>query len=300
MTFMKFKKPREVFLSERFERAVALHVFKNMLHNTDVEIPLLMGVHGPSGEGKTFQVENILKKLGVKRFLISGGQLLSDTSGAPAALIRTMYIKAGRAVRGGECSLAALLINDVDTGLGKWGAEGMYGLNQQAVFGELMHLVDYPEMVETTDTMRIPIIITGNDFTKLYEPLVRAGRMEAFEWIPTLEERTEILMAIFPELTREQCRELITRINARYWELYPETNLPLSIAFYSHLRATLLDEDIWREVERVGLGKFVDNVIIGEEKDFSLGLSFERVLEKGYSLIRSGHLINHLKNSHPR
>lgn len=296
MTFMKFKKLKEVYLSPRFEQAVALHVLKNMLQNTDVEVPLLMGVHGPSGEGKTFQVENTLKKLGVKRFLISGGQLLSDTSGAPAELIRSTYIKAGRAVRGGECSLAAMLINDVDTGLGKWGAEGIYGLNQQAVFGELMHLVDYPQMVETTETLRIPIIITGNDFTKLYEPLVRAGRMESFEWIPNVEERTEIIQSIFPELSKEQCRELIDRLNARRWELNPEIKLPLSIAFYSHLRATLLDEDVWREVERVGLGKFVDNVIIGEEPDFSLGSSFERVLEKGHKLIRSGQLVSHLKS----
>lgn len=36
---------------------------------------------------------------------------------------------------------------------------------------------------------RVPIICTGNDFSTLYAPLIRDGRMEKFYWNPTREDR---------------------------------------------------------------------------------------------------------------
>lgn len=36
---------------------------------------------------------------------------------------------------------------------------------------------------------RVPIICTGNDFSTLYAPLIRDGRMEKFYWSPTREDR---------------------------------------------------------------------------------------------------------------
>jgi SpoVK/Ycf46/Vps4 family AAA+-type ATPase len=289
------KKTEPVFISPRFQQAVALHVLKNNLKRTDVQVPLLLGIHGPSGEGKTFQCEYVLKKMGVKRFLISGGQLESHLSGEPARLIRTSYLQAGESIRGGECSLAAVLINDVDTGLGSVGESGHYTMNQQTMFGELMHLVDYPTAVEGKNTLRVPVIITGNDFSKLYGPLVRAGRMTAFQWLPTQEERAEIVCSIFKEFSQEECARLIQDLNDRLYDHLQGNGETLSVAFFAHLRATLLDEDLWAVVERGGLEKAVDNIIIGEEPDLSLGLHYERVLAKGLELARSGELINHLK-----
>jgi hypothetical protein len=235
--------------------------------------------------------------MGVKRFLISGGQLESPLSGEPAQLIRQSYIRASESIRGGESSLAVVLINDIDTGLGSLGESGYFTMNQQTMFGELMHLVDYPTSVEGKDTLRVPIIITGNDLSKLYGPLVRAGRMTAFQWIPNQEERAEIVAAIFKELTKEECSRLIRDLDARLHEHLSGNGQTLSIAFFAHLRATLLDEDLWGEVEQYGLEKAVDNIIIGDEPDFSLGIHYERVLEKGLELARSGQLINHLKTN---
>ena len=179
----------DIFISPRFHQAVSLHVLKNLLKRVEAQVPLLLGVHGPSGEGKTFQCEHILKDMGVKRFLVSGGQLDNPVAGHPSAFIRQTYIRASESIRSGEASLAVVLVNDVDTGLGTWGKSEKHTINQINVFGELMHLVDYPSLVDGKETTRVPIIITGNDFTKLYNPLVRAGRMSAFEWIPTTEEK---------------------------------------------------------------------------------------------------------------
>jgi hypothetical protein len=117
----------------------------------------------------------------------------------------------------------------------------LFSVNQLMVFGELMHLVDYPNSVEGKETLRIPIIITGNDFTRLYEPLVRAGRMTAFEWIPTRDERAEIVGAIFPELSPSECYRLIDEINEILDREQPDKTAFASLLL-SHPRSTLLDE----------------------------------------------------------
>lgn len=118
MALVKSKPADEVFISERFQQVVSLHVLKNLLKRVEAQVPLLLGIHGPSGEGKTFQCEYILKNMGVKRFLISGGQLDNPIPGQPSSFIRSSYIRASESIRGGEASLAVVLVNDVDTGLG--------------------------------------------------------------------------------------------------------------------------------------------------------------------------------------
>ena len=284
-----------VYISTRFRQVIILHILKNLLRHADVQVPLLLGIHGPSGEGKTFQCEYILKNMGVKRFLISGGQLDNNISGQAAHFVRNTYIRASESIRSGECSLAVMLVNDVDTGLGSWGDSASYTINQMNVFGELMHLVDYPQLVEGKETLRVPIIITGNDFTKLYDPLVRAGRMTGFEWIPNPEERSDIVAAIFPELTKEECETLIVDLHARLEGELPENIKVLPIAFFNHLRANLLDEDLWSNVEEFGVDKMVDNILRDREPDFSVNIRYNRVVEMGVDLARSGRLIAHLK-----
>lgn len=297
MALIKHKTETEVFISKRFQQVVSLHILKNLLKGVEAQVPLLLGIHGPSGEGKTYQCEYILKDMGVKRFLVSGGQLDNPVAGHPSAFIRQTYIRASQSIRSGEASLAVVLVNDVDTGLGTWGKSEKHTVNQINVFGELMHLVDYPALVAGKETNRIPIIITGNDFTKLYNPLVRAGRMSAFEWIPTTEEKAEIIQSIYPELTKDECYKLVVELNEQLMGELPEQIKFLPVAFFSHLRANLLDEDLWDEVEEGGLDKTVDSILRGYEPDLSSKIYYERVLEKGKELARSGKLINHLQAS---
>ena len=300
LDILKSKKATPVFISDRFQQIVTLHILKNMLKRSEVQVPLLLGIHGPSGEGKTFQCENILKNMGVKRFLLSGGQMDNPISGQPSRLIRDYYIRASDAIQRGECSMAVVLINDIDTGLGSWGDAAEFSLNQQMLFGELMHLVDYPTQVEGKDTLRVPIIITGNDFTKLYGPLVRAGRMESFEWIPTDDERAELVQAIFTELTTEECMRLVQELNGTLKDELPGNIKVLPVAFYAHLRSNLLDEDLWDYSQKTGLEKTIDIIIRGDEPDLTMGIYYDRILSKGIQLARSGQLINHIRAERER
>jgi len=287
------EKPK-IVISPRYQQVISLHVLKNLLKQVKVQVPLLLGIHGPSGEGKTFQLEYILRNMGVKRYLISGGQLESEEAGESAHIVRSTYLKAGEAIRSGEYSATVVLINDIDTGLSPSGGAD-YTPHQKAVFGELMHLVDYPTNVEGKDTVRVPVIITGNDFTKLYEPLMRAGRMTAFEWIPNMEERVEILTNIYPELSDEQCTRLILDLNRAVEQYLPVSMKVLPVAFFAHLRSSLLDEDLWEIIEMDGLENTIINILKGDEPDLTYGITFDRIFNKGVELAKSGRLVNHLR-----
>ena len=54
-----------------------------------------------------------------------------------------------------------------------------------------------PFLAVQEDIPRVPIVCTGNDFSTLYAPLIRDGRMEKFYWAPTREDRVGVCMGIF-------------------------------------------------------------------------------------------------------
>jgi len=62
-------------------------------------------------------------------------------------------------------------------------------VNNQSVIGTLMNICDDPERVsigqdwiEQDMIRRTPIVVTGNDFTKMFAPLIRDGRMASGAW----------------------------------------------------------------------------------------------------------------------
>lgn len=274
------------YIHERFRKAVTLHIVRNILQLPNVSPPLMLGVHGPSGDGKTFQCERVLEGLGVTPFIISGGELESGEAGKPAELIREKYLEAGKAVCEGKVLAATLLINDFDTGVGNWGEMVQYTTNRQIVFVELMNLADYPECVEGKQTIKIPIILTGNNFTSLYEPLTRSGRMQTFEWKPTLEEKYQVVKSIYPSLSPEDVHTLVSR--------YPDQPL----AFFAFLKTVLLDDDLWKRITDIGEMDIIHRIREQQGVEpFDMGYNIDSLLSTADRVYKEGLLVNHLSSA---
>lgn len=69
------------------------------------------------------------------------------------------------------------------------GADVLPPLPQLAqVNATLMNIADNPTNVQlpgvykTEEIPRVPVVCTGNDFSTLYAPLIRDGRMEKYYW----------------------------------------------------------------------------------------------------------------------
>jgi ribulose bisphosphate carboxylase small subunit len=249
------------YVSPRFLDKLAVHITKNFLQLPGVRIPLILGIHGRKGEGKTFQCELLFEKMGFEPVMISGGELESPDAGDPARLIRLRYREASEQVkvRGQMC---ALFINDLDAGAGRFDSGTQYTVNTQLVNATLMNIADNPTNVQlpgsydATPLNRIPIIVTGNDFSTLYAPLIRDGRMEKFYWEPTREERIGVLRGIFPtgELSQQDITELV--------DTFPEQSLD----FFSAVRSRIYDEQIRDFIHKLGVESISKRIVNSAEK----------------------------------
>ena len=57
--------------------------------------------------------------------------------------------------------------------------------------------VQLPGMYNKQDNPCVPIVVTSNDLSTLYTPLIRDDRMEKFYWAPTREDRIGVCIGIF-------------------------------------------------------------------------------------------------------
>jgi len=196
----------DYFISPAFLDAVAVHMAKNFVWESlpGIRLPLILGIWGPKGCGKTFQTELAFKKLGVEAVVMSAGELEHEWAGTPGRMIRERYRKASEMskVRG---KMTALVINDIDAGVGHF-KNTQTTVNNQIVVATLMNICDNPTRVagagnwrEGDIIRRVPIIVTGNDFSTLFAPLIRDGRMAKFYWKPGRSELLDILTQMYKE-----------------------------------------------------------------------------------------------------
>lgn len=248
------------YISPRFLDKLSVHITKNYLTLPNVKVPLILGIHGRKGEGKSFQCDLVFERMGIEAVYMSAGELESPDAGDPARLIRLRYREAGELVKV-RGKMAVLLINDFDAGAGRVDQFTQYTVNTQLVHGTLMNIADNPTNVQlpgsydSEPTQRIPIILTGNDFSTLYAPLTRDGRMDKFFWEPDRDDRIGIVSGIFAvdQVARGDVEKLVDE--------FPNQ----SIDFFGALRSRLYDEQVRQLIEDVGLQKISKRVVNSTE-----------------------------------
>merc|ERR1719390_62051 len=226
------------YISKSFLDKFTLHIAKNFMDLPKIKVPLILGIWGGKGQGKTFQTELGFKKLGISPVVMSAGELESGNAGEPAKLVRQRYREASDVIKKGK--MCSLFINDLDAGAGRLNDSTQYTVNNQMVNATLMNIADNPTNVQlpgmynAESIPRVPIITTGNDFSTLYAPLIRDGRMEKFYWNPTREDRIGVCMGIFQpdNIAQTDIEKLV--------DAFPGQ----SIDFFGALRARIYDDKI--------------------------------------------------------
>ncbi|KAK6268346.1 hypothetical protein QUC31_012506 [Theobroma cacao] len=349
------------------------HIVKNYLaYLLNVKIPLILGIWGGKGQGKSFQTELIFQAMGIEPVIMSAGELESERAGEPGKLIRERYRTASQVVQNqvrsfttlifdicmsgfmkfnnallylwfNACDISllialfnvsknisflhfflkyivillhdnmgssfkfhslmgkmsCLMINDIDAGLGRFGNTQMT-VNNQIVVGTLMNLSDNPTRVsigqdwrESDITNRIPIIATGNDFSTLYAPLIRDGRMEKFYWQPTHEDIVNIVHRMYEKdgISKDDVVNIVDK--------FPNQALD----FYGALRSRTYDRSIAKWIEDIGGVEKLGHKLLRRRKNEELPVytppkqTVEALLESGYSLLREQQLITETKLS---
>ncbi|KAI3431841.1 hypothetical protein D9Q98_010593 [Chlorella vulgaris] len=235
------------YISPAFLDKISIHVSKNFLDLPKIKIPLILGIWGGKGQGKTFQCNLAYKKLGIAPIVMSAGELESGNAGEPAKLIRQRYREASDVVKKGK--MCSLFINDLDAGAGRMGDATQYTVNNQMVNATLMNIADNPTNVQlpgvykNEEIPRVPVVCTGNDFSTLYAPLIRDGRMEKYYWNPTREDRVGVCMGIFQHdnVDRADVERLV--------DAFPGQ----SIDFFGAIRARVYDDKVHEWITSMGV-----------------------------------------------
>ncbi|KAK2651815.1 hypothetical protein Ddye_011671 [Dipteronia dyeriana] len=289
----------DYYIAPLFMDKVVCHIVKNYIaHLLNIKVPLILGIWGGKGQGKSFQTELIFQAMGIEPVIMSAGELESERAGEPGKLIRERYRTASQVVQN-QGKMSCLMINDIDAGLGRFGNTQMT-VNNQIVVGTLMNLSDNPTRVsigqdwrESDVTNRIPIIFTGNDLSTIYAPLIRDGRMEKFFWQPNLEDIVNIVHRTYEKdgISRD---EVISIVNT-----FPNQALD----FYGALRSRTYDRSISKWIDDIGGVENLGCKLLKQKKDEKLPVftppeqTVEALFESGYSLLREQQLIMETKLS---
>ncbi|KAG7031597.1 Ribulose bisphosphate carboxylase/oxygenase activase, chloroplastic [Cucurbita argyrosperma subsp. argyrosperma] len=272
-----------LYIAPAFMDKLVVHITKNFMSLPNIKVPLILGLWGGKGQGKSFQCELVFNKMGINPIMMSAGELESGNAGEPAKLIRQRYREAADIIKKGKMS--CLFINDLDAGAGRLGGTTQYTVNNQMVNATLMNIADNPTNVQLPgmynkeDNPRVPIIVTGNDFSTLYAPLIRDGRMEKFYWAPTREDRIGVCKGIFR--TDKVADEDIVKL--------VDTFPGQSIDFFGALRARVYDDEVRKWIIGVGVqdvGKKLVNSKDPPPKFEQPAMTLEKLLEYGNMLVQ--------------
>ncbi|KAA8534184.1 hypothetical protein F0562_031623 [Nyssa sinensis] len=270
------------YIAPAFMDKLVVHITKNFMTLPNIKVPLILGIWGGKGQGKSFQCELVFAKMGISPIMMSAGELESGNAGEPAKLIRQRYREAADIIRKGK--MCCLFINDLDAGAGRLGGTTQYTVNNQMVNATLMNIADNPTNVQLPgmynkeDNPRVPIIVTGNDFSTLYAPLIRDGRMEKFYWAPTREDRIGVCTGIFrsDNVPEEDIVKIV--------DTFPGQ----SIDFFGALRARVYDDEVRKWIGGIGvdgIGKRLVNSKEGPPTFDQPKMTLEKLLEYGNMLV---------------
>ncbi|KAK9123908.1 hypothetical protein Sjap_013510 [Stephania japonica] len=272
-----------LYIAPAFMDKLVVHITKNFLTLPNIKVPLILGIWGGKGQGKSFQCELVFSKMGINPIMMSAGELESGNAGEPAKLIRQRYREAADIIKKGK--MCCLFINDLDAGAGRLGGTTQYTVNNQMVNATLMNIADNPTNVQLPgmynkeENPRVPIIVTGNDFSTLYAPLIRDGRMEKFYWAPTREDRIGVCKGIFRTdgVPDEDIVKLV--------DTFPGQ----SIDFFGALRARVYDDEVRKWIAGIGVenvGRRLVNSKEGPPTFEQPKMSMDKLLEYGSMLVK--------------
>lgn len=213
--------------------------------------------------------------------------------------------------------MCCLFINDLDAGAGRLGGTTQYTVNNQMVNATLMNIADNPTNVQLPgmynkeENPRVPIIVTGNDFSTLYAPLIRDGRMEKFYWAPTREDRIGVCTGIFRSdnipkeaivklvdtfpgqsignICSSSTNKIIIKFPDQRNRIYNYFLYYSCADFFGALRARVYDDEVRKWIASVGVetvGKKLVNSKEGPPTFEQPKMTLEKLLEYGSMLVQ--------------
>lgn len=211
----------DVFIPADFENIILKHVILNCFKNNGFHSAPLLLIQGKKGEGKTFMTETVLKGNGIFYKIISSSVLAGSKENDAVNNLFLYYNACQMNPEQGKYS--ALVIDDFHLSIAITRNTANHTTNADNLLSALMNIAD-----KKTE-LKAPIILIGNNFTDMYVPLTRLGRMNISTWTPTILNKVDIVRTIIRRhphdaacLTTDTIKKFIERYHNQYIGFYEQ------------------------------------------------------------------------------
>lgn len=216
---------KNIFVPQRFEDTVASHVIAPYLEkNIFYKHPIYLAIMGEAGEGKTAQAIATCTQKGVYVIYVSASALSGSHENEAREKLQRIY---SYTLELRKKSLVAIVIDDFHKGIANEDENIKKTINTDVLIGYMMNIAEH------NGAVHIPIILTANDISKIYAPLLRTGRADKFFWKPRLGEKKEVVYKILCSFMGERDENKFNR----FFDQFCNEN----IAFFAQL------ENQWRK-----------------------------------------------------
>ena len=227
---LDFDQEKEAVIDLKFKSIVLTHIVGNYIKSANM--PLYLAIQGYPGEGKTFQTLKICMESGIKICYISGAELSGNYEKDSILDLEENYLRACN-YYASENIPCVVIIDDFHLSPASTQNGVSTTVNSQILTGFLMNLCDKAKNIEE---YRTPIILIGNTFRDVYEPLKRDGRMDFFTWKAPFEHKYSITLRLFEEILS---KKEIGQLNS-FVEKYK--NQPIS--FFKEIKNDIIKEQM--------------------------------------------------------
>ena len=178
----------QIYIPPRFSKKVVAHVVAPYLNNENAyKPPLYLAIKGEPGEGKTVQTISSCVQKGFSVVYVSASNLSGSHEDEAKEKIKAIY---EMAITMRSQKLTAIVIDDFHKGIVNEDSNKKKTINTDVLTGYMMNLAEH------NGNIHVPIILTANDLGYVYAPLLRVGRADVFEWIPTEDEKRDVVKSI--------------------------------------------------------------------------------------------------------
>lgn len=226
-------------IDSEFRKVILTHIIAN--YNPTLKMPIFLAIHGSPGEGKTFQTLQICREHGIKICYFSGSELSGNYERDSILDIDDNYKRACNYYYGDEKIPCVIVIDDFHLSPASTKVGVGTTVNSQLLTGFLMNLCD---KARNTPNYRIPIILLGNTFEYVYDPLKRDGRMDFYHWKASRELKQKIITNLFSNCLK--------RCDLKQLQDFIETYIDKPISFFAEIKNDIEKRAIKNHIDSMG------------------------------------------------
>jgi len=245
-------KYKNIFVPQRFEETVASHIIAPYLEkNIYYKPPIYLAIKGEAGEGKTAQSIATCTQKGFYVIYVSASSLSGSHENEAKEKLQKIY---NYALQLRTKALTSIIIDDFHKGITNEDENIKKTINTDVLIGYMMNIAEH------NGSIHIPIILTANDLSKVYAPLLRTGRADIFSWKPKPEEKEEVVFSILNSFVSEKSKNEFSK----FYKEYCNENVAFFAQLKNQWRKKILKEAIhsvpvFSEVNIARINNFVNS-----------------------------------------